>query len=62
MSWFMEGLGWWVTGLAAYFGFVLLLARFLSWKWHPDGGKAYGHDPETCDECRYGEERNEWYR
>ena len=47
---------------AGYIGFVMFLGRLLSWKWHPDGGKGLEHDPETCDECRYGDERNEWFR
>lgn len=27
-----------LAGVAAYLGFVLLVARSLSDKWHPDGG------------------------
>lgn len=55
-------IGWIAGGVVAYIGFALFLGRMLSWKWHPDGGKGLEHDPETCDECRYGEERNEWFR
>jgi hypothetical protein len=42
-----------------YVGFILFVARMLSHKWHPDGGE---HDPETCDECQYWDESNEWMR
>ncbi len=30
---------WIVGGIAAYFGVVLFIARMLSDKWHPDGGR-----------------------
>lgn len=58
----MKVVGVWAAAVAIYLGFALFIARVLSYKWHPDKGEPFEHDPATCDECRFGDERNEWFR
>lgn len=57
MMWFWYGLAIWTAFLFAAFG-IWVAAVYGFDRWY----RRKPHDPETCDECRYGEERNEWFR